>query len=277
MIISIASGKGGTGKTLVATNMAASLEEVELVDCDVEEPNSYLFFPDRVIKDSFDCTIPIPVIDEEKCTRCGTCSDFCAYNALAVFPSQVLVFPELCHGCGGCEIACPESAITERKRSIGKIYVAETGDVRLLWGELKPGEPMATPIIRAVKREVKTDLVLIDSPPGTACPVIEAVRDTDFCVLVTEPTPFGLYDLRIAVNVLKDMEIPCGVIVNRAGIGDRGVYRYCEEDNIPILMEIPFSREIAKLYSQGILFSREMPEWKEKFVNLVAKIEEMAR
>ncbi len=277
MIISIASGKGGTGKTLVATNMAASLEEVELADCDVEEPNSYLFFPDRVVKDSFDCTIPIPIIDEEKCTRCGICSDFCAYNALAVFPSQVLVFPELCHGCGGCEIACPENAITEGKRSIGKIYVAETGDVRLLWGELKLGEPMATPLIRAVKRVVKTDLVLIDSPPGTACPVIEAVRDTDFCVLVTEPTPFGLYDLRIAVNVLKEMEIPCGVIVNRAGIGDRGVYRYCEEDEIPILMEIPFSREIAGLYSQGILFSREMPEWKEKFVNLVAKIEEMVR
>jgi MinD superfamily P-loop ATPase len=277
MIISIASGKGGTGKTLVATNMAASLGKVELVDCDVEEPNSYLFFPDREIMENSDCTLSIPVIDDEKCTRCGICSDFCAYNALAVFPQEVLFFEGLCHGCGGCTIACPEDAITEGIRPIGKIYQAQAGNVGLIWGELNLGEIMATPLIREVKRKAKSDLVLIDSPPGTACPVIEAVRDSDFCVLVTEPTPFGLYDLSIAVKVLKEMEIPCGVIVNRSGIGDKKVYSYCEDKEIPLLMEIPFSRKIAELYSKGIIFSREMPEWRDRFVELEGRIEEMVR
>lgn len=277
MIISIASGKGGTGKTLVATNIAASIGEVELVDCDVEEPNSYLFFPDREMKESTDCTLPIPVIDDEKCTKCKICSDFCAYNALAVFPQQVLLFEGLCHGCGGCAIACPEDAITEGSRSIGKIYEAQAGNVGLIWGELNLGEAMATPLIRDVKKKAKSDLVLIDSPPGTACPVIEAVKDSDFCVLVTEPTPFGLYDLKIAVNVLKDMGIPCGVIVNRSGIGDKKIYSYCEEQEIPLLMEIPFSRKIAELYSRGIIFSREMPKWRDRFAELEGKIEEMVR
>jgi len=277
MIISIASGKGGTGKTLVATNIAASIGEVELVDCDVEEPNSFLFFPDREMKESVDCTLPIPIIDDEKCTKCRICSDFCAYNALAVFPQQVLLFEGLCHGCGGCAIACPEDAITEGTRPIGKIYEAQAGNVGLIWGELNLGEAMATPLIREAKRRAKSDHILIDSPPGTACPVIEAVRDSDFCVLVTEPTPFGLYDLSIAVEVLKDMEIPCGVIVNRAGIGDKKVYSYCEEQKIPLLMEIPFSRKIAELYSKGIIFSREMPEWRDRFVELERKIEEMVR
>ncbi|MHC1632130.1 MAG: ATP-binding protein [Methanotrichaceae archaeon] len=277
MIISIASGKGGTGKTLVATNMAASLGKVELVDCDVEEPNSYLFFPDREMIESVDCSLPIPIIDDEKCTRCGICSDFCAYNALAVFPKQVIFFEGLCHGCGGCAIACPEDAITEGSRFIGKIHKDRSGDISLLWGELNLGEIMATPLITGVKKQIKDDLVLIDSPPGTACPVIETVRRTDFCLLVTEPTPFGLYDLNIAVNVLKDMEIPCGVIVNRSGIGDKKIYSYCENRKIPILLEIPFSRKIAELYSKGIIFSKEMPEWKNSFVDLVRTIEELVK
>jgi len=275
MIISIASGKGGTGKTLVTTNLAASLKNAELVDCDVEEPNSYLFFPDLKITETSDCTLSIPIIDEEKCTRCRACSEFCAYNALAVFPQQVLFFEGLCHGCGGCAIACPEDAISEGSRTIGQVFRATEGDVNLLWGELNLGEAMATPLIRAVKKKAKGDLILIDSPPGTACPMIETVRDTDFCVLVTEPTPFGLYDLDIAVRVLKDMEIPCGVIVNRSGIGDRKVYDYCQKQNIPLLLEIPFSREIAELYSKGILFSRAIPSWKDEFANLISAIEEL--
>lgn len=275
MIISIASGKGGTGKTLVATNMAASLGEAELVDCDVEEPNSYLFFPDRDLVESADCRLPIPIIDDEKCTRCRICSEFCAYNALAVFPQEVLFFKELCHGCGGCAIACPEDAITEGSRAIGKIYKAQVGDLRLFWGELNLGEAMATPLIREAKKQASGDLILIDSPPGTACPMIESVEGSDFCVLVTEPTPFGLYDMNIAVNVLADMEIPCGVIVNRSGIGDREIYRYCERRDIPLLLEIPFSRKIAELYSWGLLFSREMPEWKDRFVSLADRIEEL--
>jgi MinD superfamily P-loop ATPase len=277
MMISVASGKGGTGKTLVTTNMAAAIGGVDLVDCDVEEPNSYLFFPDLEEKESSDCTVAIPLIDEERCTRCGQCSDFCAYNALAVFPQQVLLFQELCHGCGGCALLCPEGAISEGTRTIGKIHRARSGGVRLLWGELSVGEPMATPLIRSVKAEAKGDLVLIDSPPGTACPVIEAVRGSDFCLLVTEPTPFGLYDLSIAVQVVRGMEIPCGVVVNRSGIGDRGVYDYCERESIPILLEIPMKRQIAELTSRGVLFSSVMTEWQEKFVHLLGKIEEAAK
>ncbi|KQC14022.1 MAG: ATP-binding protein [Methanothrix sp.] len=277
MIISVASGKGGTGKTLVTTNLAASIGEVELVDCDVEEPNSYLFFPNREGETSSDCTVKIPVIDEDKCTRCGRCSEFCAYNALAVFPQDVLLFKELCHGCGGCVLICPEGAISEGTRPIGKIFRAGSGDVRLLWGELNVGEPMATPLIRSVKAEATGDLVLIDSPPGTACPVIEAVRGSDFCLLVTEPTPFGLYDLSIAVQVVREMEIPCGVVVNRSGMGDRGVYDYCEREEIPILLEIPMKREIAEFYSRGVLFSQEMTEWQERFAGLIARIEEAIR
>jgi len=277
MIISVASGKGGTGKTLVTTNLAASIGEVELVDCDVEEPNSKRFFPNREGETSSDCTVKIPVIDEDKCTGCGRCSEFCAYNALAVFPQDVLLFKELCHGCGGCVLICPEGAISEGTRPIGKIFRAGSGDVRLLWGELNVGEPMATPLIRSVKAEATGDLVLIDSPPGTACPVIEAVRGSDFCLLVTEPTPFGLYDLSIAVQVVREMEIPCGVVVNRSGMGDRGVYDYCEREEIPILLEIPMKREIAEFYSRGVLFSQEMTEWQERFAGLIARIEEAIR
>lgn len=277
MIISVASGKGGTGKTLVTTNLATSIGEVDLVDCDVEEPNSYLFFPDREEEASFDCTVAIPQIDKDKCTRCGKCSEFCAYNALAVFPQSVLLFKELCHGCGGCSLICPEGAISEGTRPIGKIFRSRSGDVRLLWGELNVGEPMATPLIRSVKAEAEGDLVLIDSPPGTACSVIETVRGSDFCLLVTEPTPFGLYDLSIAVQVVREMEIPCGVVVNRSGIGDQGVQKYCERENIPILLEIPMKREIAELYSRGVLFSRVMTEWQERFIGLLARIEEEIR
>jgi len=274
MIISVASGKGGTGKTLVTTNLAASIGEVELVDCDVEEPNSYLFFPDREGETSSDCTVKIPAINEDKCTRCGRCSEFCAYNALAVFPQDVLLFKELCHGCGGCALLCPEGAISEGSRSIGRIHRGRSGEVRLLWGELFVGEPMATPLIRAVKAEARGDLVLVDSPPGTACPVIEAVRGSDFCLLVTEPTPFGLYDLSIAVQVVRGMDIPCGVVVNRSGIGDRGVYDYCKKESIPILLEIPMKREIAELYSRGVLFTTAMAEWRDKFVLLLERIAE---
>lgn len=255
--------------------MAASVGEVELLDCDVEEPNSYLFFPDRDGETSFDCKVMIPKIDQDKCTRCGKCSEFCAYNALAVFPQDLLLFKELCHGCGGCAMVCPEGAISEGARTIGKIFRARSGEVALLWGELSVGEPMATPLIRSVKAEARGDLVLIDSPPGTACPVIEAVRGSDFCLLVTEPTPFGLYDLSIAVQVVREMEIPCGVVVNRSGIGDRGVYDYCDREKIPILLEIPMERKIAELYSRGLLFSREMTEWQERFAGLLVRIEEV--
>jgi MinD superfamily P-loop ATPase len=276
LIISIASGKGGTGKTLVATSIASSLGSgVELVDCDVEEPNSYLFFPKRIKEKSEKFSLPVPVIDEEKCKRCGICSDFCAYNALAVFPQEVLLFKELCHGCGGCTLACPEQAISEGKRSIGSINRAKASDINLLWGELNIGEPMASPLIRAVKKEASADLVIIDSPPGTACPMMEAALGSDFCLLVTEPTPFGLYDLNLAACVLEKMNIPCGILLNKSGSWDAAIYNYSEEKDLPVLMEIPMDRKIAELYSRGIIFIDQMPEWRDRFIELIEGIEEI--
>jgi len=274
MKISVASGKGGTGKTLVATSLAASLDKVQLVDCDVEEPNAYLFFPKRELLERSECNVMVPTVDEEKCNRCGTCSSLCAYHALAVLPQTVLVFPELCHGCGLCALACPEKAISVGTRSIGEIFRAKSDGTDLIWGELKLGEARTTPLIRAVKEKARGDLIIIDSPPGTSCPMVEAVRGSDFCLLVTEPTPFGLYDLDIALKVLEKMKIPHGILVNKSGLGDRSVYDYAKKRKIPILMEIPLSRKIAELYSRGAIFVLEMPQWQEHFINLFKDISE---
>jgi MinD superfamily P-loop ATPase len=276
LIISIASGKGGTGKTLVATSLAASLDRVQLVDCDVEEPNAYLFFSDREQIEKTECHVPVPVVDEAKCTHCGTCSDICAYHALAALPSQVLIFPELCHGCGGCILACPEKAISEGSRSVGEIFRARFGKTEIIWGELRLGEARTTPLIRAVKGMAKGSLTIVDCPPGTSCSMVEAVLGSDFCLLVTEPTPFGLYDLDIALKVLEKMNIPRGVLVNKSGIGDKKVYQYLEKRGIPLLMEIPMERRIAELYSRGTIFVQEMPEWKARFRDLLENIKELA-
>jgi len=264
LIITIASGKGGTGKTTVAVNMALSLENVQLLDCDVEEPNSHILLQPTIheIKPVF---TKIPVISEELCDYCGKCSKFCAYNALFVAPKTVMVFPELCHSCGGCELVCPKNAITEKERQIGIIKKGEARGVEIVYGELNVGEAMAVPLIRAVKNQMKSDrTVLIDAPPGTACSLVASVHKTDYCILVTEPTPFGLYDLKITVQVLKELGVPMGVVINRAGIGDRKVHEYCEKEGIPLLLEIPFDKKIAELYSRGVPFVTEMPEWKEK-------------
>jgi MinD superfamily P-loop ATPase len=276
MKVSIASGKGGTGKTLVATSLAASMSNgrVELADCDVEEPNAYLFYPERELIDKTDFSVPVPVVDEERCSHCGECAKLCAFHALAVFPGQVLVFPELCSGCGGCALACPENAISAGSRPVGTIYRARDGPVDLIWGELRLSEARATPLIRAVKDMAKGDRVIVDSPPGTSCPMVETVRGSDFCLLVTEPTPFGLYDLDIAIDVLETMDIPHGVLINKSGIGDRSMYDYLQRKDIPLLMEIPMSRRIAELYSRGTIFVHEMPEWKERFSQLWDKIAE---
>lgn len=278
MILSIASGKGGTGKTLVATSLASSLlkGKTVLADCDVEEPNAYLFFPDQELVDETVFSVPVPNVDEEKCSHCGDCARFCAYHALAVFPAKVLVFPELCSGCGGCVLACPEKAISEGCRPVGTIYQAKSGSVDLVWGELNLGEARATPLIRAVKKQAKGERVIVDCPPGTSCPMVEAVRGSDFCLLVTEPTPFGLYDLDIALRVLKILNIPHGVLINKSGIDDPSMYKYLEKREVPLLMQIPMSRRIAELYSRGTVFVSEMPEWKEKFRQLWEQIAEMA-
>ena len=277
MKISIASGKGGTGKTLVATSLAVSLADRNKViaDCDVEEPNVHLFFPQKNLLARIECKVSVPVIDEAKCTHCGTCSDTCAYHALAVLPQTVLIFPELCHGCGGCTLACPEKAISESYRSVGEIFRARKGGLEIVWGELKLGEARSTSLIHGVKDLAKGDVVIVDCPPGTSCSMVESVRGTDFCLLVTEPTPFGLYDLDLALKVLAKMNIPRGVLVNKSGIGNRKIYEYLEKRKIPLLLEIPMSREIAELYSRGIIFVEQMPEWKGRFAALAGKIEEM--
>ncbi len=276
MIVAVASGKGGTGKTSVAVNMALSIGTVQFLDCDVEEPNAHLLLHPEISREE-PVYLPVPVINEELCDYCGKCAEFCPNNAIFVSLEKVLVFPELCYSCGGCAIVCPRKAISEEQRRIGTLKLGSARDLELVYGELEVGEPMAVPVIKEVKRRIKKDRpVILDSPPGTSCPVIETVKGSDFCVLVTEPTPFGLHDLKITVQVLKDMKIPFGVIVNRAGIGDKKVYEYCEEKNIPILLEIPYQRKIAELYSRGIPFSLEMPEWKEKFQTLFNQVRKLA-
>jgi len=265
LIITVASGKGGTGKTTVAVNMALSLENVQLLDCDVEEPNAHILLQ-PTIREIRPVTTKFPIISEELCIYCGKCSKFCAYNSLFVAPKIVMVFPELCHSCGGCALVCPKNAITEKERQIGIIKKGEANGVEIVYGELNVGEAMAVPLIKAVKNQTKKDkTVIIDAPPGTACSLVASVHKTDFCILVTEPTPFGLHDLKITVQVLKNLGVPMGVIVNRAGLGDRKVYEYCEKEDIPLLMEIPFDKKIAELYSRGVPFVTQMHERKEKF------------
>lgn len=272
MIVTVASGKGGTGKTSVAVNMALSIGPTQLLDCDVEEPNAYLFLHPKLIRTEQVYTL-IPKISEDLCDYCDKCSKFCQYNAIFTFKEKILVFPEICHSCGGCTIVCPQKAITEEKHVIGTLKFASAYDLVLVYGELEVGKPMAVPVIKAVKKQIdKERNVIIDSPPGTSCPFVETVRGSDFCVLVTEPTPFGLHDLKIAVSVLRKMAVPFGVIVNRAGIGDRKVYDYCKQKNIPVLLEIPCLRKIAELYSSGTPFIFGLPEWKTKFQELFNEI-----
>ncbi len=271
MVISIASGKGGTGKTIVATSLALYLSKGEIetgfLDCDVEEPNSALLLK-PVINETQTVGIPVPVIDSKKCTYCGECAEVCAYHAIAVAKENVLVFPELCHGCGGCALFCPEEAISEVNRDIGVVEKGNAGEIKFIQGRLNIGEPMAVPLIREVKRrgtEGNDRVIIIDVPPGTSCPVIEAVRESDFVILVTEPTPFGLNDLKLAVETVKKLDIDFGVVINRSDIGDKKVENYCKDENIPILVEIPYSRDIAVLYSYGVSMVTEGEKYREIF------------
>jgi len=274
VIISIASGKGGTGKTTVATNLALSLEKVQFIDCDVEEPNANIFF-NAEIKEQEDVTVEIPKVDTEKCDYCGKCSEFCAYNALAVVPSKVLFFPELCHSCRGCGLVCPQNAIDWMERPVGKIEHGVSNGVDFYHGLLDVGEIQAIPVIKALKKKIDKDKnVILDAPPGTSCPVIETVGCSDYCILVTEPTPFGLHDLKLAVDVVRHLGIPFGVIINRDGIGDKKVELYCQTKKIPILMKILHSEEIARLYSDGIPFVNELTSWRDEFKKLFNQIAE---
>jgi len=274
MIISIASGKGGTGKTTVATNLALSIGKAQFIDCDVEEPNANIFLKTK-IKEHEDVSVSIPKINKIKCNFCGKCSEFCVYNALAVVPSKVLVFPELCHSCGGCELVCPKDAVSWNKRVIGRIEHGQAGDIDFYHGLLNVGEMQAVPVIKALKRKVdKSKHVIIDVSPGTSCPVIESISGSDYCILVTEPTPFGLHDLKLAVDVVRHMYIPFGVIINRDGVGDKKVELYCQNEKIPVLLKIPERKKTAYLYSKGIALASETHEWHEMFGIVFNRIQE---
>lgn len=279
--IAIASGKGGTGKTLISTNLFDALQQsgefVKLIDCDAEEPNAMIFFEGNQPK-VYEVTQKVPVINQDKCTYCGKCHDYCNYNAIFILPPSkfIKVIEELCHDCGACLVACDFEAITEKDVSIGKVsnyYLTEKSSI--IEARMNVGVFSPVDIVKAAIKEAGDDnIIIMDSPPGTSCPFIQTVSRADFVVLVTEPTPFGLSDLKQSVETLKTMNIQYGVIINRAGMGDRHIYSYLEDENIPLLMEIPFDKEIALKYSRAELITINNSEWKSKLISMFELINE---
>ncbi len=275
MQLTIASGKGGTGKTTVAVNLALAAgnkQRVHFVDADVEEPNAHLF-----LKPALNYTkqvgIPVPQVNQELCTGCGKCAQICEFNAIAAAGKTVITFPELCHGCGGCTYFCPEGAITEISREIGTLEAGQAENIDFMHGRLNPGEALSPPLIKALKDKINTSsTAIIDAPPGTSCPVVEAVSGCDFCLLVTEPTPFGLNDLGLSVQMLRKLDIPCGVVINRSDMGDKGVESYCQQEGIPVLAKIPWNRELARLYGRGETVVPHSRAWKTTFSELWEKV-----
>ncbi len=279
--IAVASGKGGTGKTTVAVNLAAALAAAETavayVDCDVEEPNGHLFLSPTDLRREV-VTVQVPEVDPRRCNLCGACGSACRFSAILALPEEVLTFPQLCHSCGGCVIACPERAIREVPRAVGVVEEGCAGSVAFVHGKLDVGVPMAPPVIRAVLDAAPTDrVVVMDAPPGTSCPVMAAVRDADVVLLVTEPTPFGLNDLKLAVSMVRALGVPLGVVVNRVGIGDESVRSYCARESIPVLMEIPNDRGVAEAYSRGGLALQVLPDSHQQLMALYARLCETAR
>jgi len=278
MIISIASGKGGTGKTTVAVNLATAIgSDVQLLDCDVEEPNSHLFI-NPVFEKTITVTTPVPEVDEKKCNLCGKCNEICQFKAIIVIADiTVMTFPELCHSCEGCEKVCPENAIQETSRELGIIQKGYRNGIEFVHGKLRVGEAMSPPLIVKVRSFAKPDkFTIIDAPPGTSCPVIASMKDTDFILLVTEPTPFGLHDLKLAVGAVKMLKIPCGLVINRSDVGDNKVKDFAKKEGIPVLLEIPFDRNIAEAYSTGDMIVEKLPGFKEKFLTLYDNIKNIA-
>jgi len=274
MIITVASGKGGTGKTTIAVSLALSIgKNIQLLDSDVEEPNTHIFIKPKINKTE-NVSIKVPQVDLEKCNFCGKCSSVCAFNAIAVVPWTVNIFTELCHSCGACKYFCPNDAIVEIDKPIGLIEIGEKNEIDFIQGELNVGQAMPTPIIKAIKKHIDHNKhTIIDAPPGTSCSMVHSVINSNYCVLVTEPTPFGLNDLKLAVDVLMKLKIPCGVIINRCDIGNSEVEKYCQKQDIRILMKIPFSRKIAESYSLGEPLIEALPEYKKAFQKIFIAIE----
>lgn len=278
MIITVAAGKGGTGKTLLATSLSLAAQEawpgqVQLLDMDVEEPNAHLMLRPE-IEQEWPVEIPVPRVDLDLCVRCGRCAQVCERTALAVVRQAVLTFPHLCSGCGACAYVCPRGAITEQPRRVGTVRRGRTPEgIEFGAGEVEVGTESATPVTRAVKRLVGEHLwCLVDAPPGTACPMQETVDDSDYCILITEPTPFGLSDLRLAVETCRNLDVPCGVVLNRHGSGFLGVEQYCEHEGLPVLMTIPQDRAIAEAYAVGRTLVAAQPEWKDRLLELLEDV-----
>jgi len=278
MKIAIASGKGGTGKTTVATNLAwvaaRAGRDALLVDCDVEEPNCHLFL-NPTIERTDAVSVEIPVVDESRCDGCGKCAQVCRFGAIISLQTKPLTFPDLCHSCAGCWLLCPQKAIAPQPMSIGEIDRGRSNGLELVSGRLNIGQIRSAPLIARLKDSVReAELILFDASPGTACPVVETLRNVDFVLLVTEPTPFGLNDLRLAVELVRILNRPMAVAINRDGIGDDGVESYCDKEGIEILERIPDDRRIAEIYSRGGLVAKELPEYQKCFSSLLEKLEE---
>lgn len=279
MKLAIASGKGGTGKSMVAANLAYTLsrtEPVTLVDCDVEEPNLHLFFPAPAT--TTEVTVPVPVVDETACQHCGLCEGFCQFGAMTVLSNRVLFFPELCHSCGGCTLVCPNDAICEVPKRIGTTTISTPlPNLKLISGMLETGNPHAVPIIRAAKKLAVSDpLVICDTAPGTSCPVVETLDGCDACILVTESTPFGLHDLRLAVDMAARLGVPIGIVINRSDGKDQATLEFCTDQDLEVMMTIPFEREIAAIQNRGDLLCRVQPEWQRAFTALLIKCKALA-
>ena len=280
MKITVLSGKGGTGKTTISTNLSWILSEkmkVQLLDTDVEEPNTHLFF-NIEFQEEIPVNIMIPVVDKDKCILCGECAKVCQFGAIAVFPKAVMVFENLCHGCGACSLICPTKAIDEKPKRIGVIRLGRiNGNLLYGMGLMDLGEPSGVGIIRELKKRMddSADVVIIDAPPGTSCPVVESLRGTDFAILVTESSPFGLHDLRMAVEVVRTMEIPMGVVLNKYDSSFREMDEYIEREGLKVLMRIPFDKKIAYHYSKGELFTKYISGWRDKFWRMYEEIKEM--
>jgi len=272
MKIAIASGKGGTGKTTIATNLARSIARtgntVQYLDCDVEEPNGHIFLKPQTERTQ-PVTIGVPEVDEEKCNGCGKCGELCQYSAIICLKDKAMTFEQLCHSCGGCMLVCPTGAITEKPKEIGFVESGMAKGVHFGQGRLKIGDIHTPPLIKAVKAEALAEgVVIIDAPPGTSCPVIEAVKGTNFILLVTEPTPFGLNDLKLAVGMVRELDIPFAVVVNRSEPDEQMTRQYCRDENIDIILEIPDDRQIAEAYSVGKMMVDVLPEYREEFLSL---------
>lgn len=281
MVIAIAGGKGGAGKTTVAVNLAVAFgargRAVQLLDCDVEEPNCHLFLKPNIERRTA-VTVLTPRVDRDKCDLCGTCARVCAFGAIACLKNDVVVFPELCHACGGCALLCPKEAIVEQPREVGTIAEGCAGSIRFAGGTLRVGEPRATPVIAALRQRIdRGRVVVLDVPPGTSCPVVESVKDVDLVVLVAEPTPFGLNDLTLIVEAMSELGLPMGVVVNRVGIGDDRVQEFAGQRGIPVLAEIPDSRQVAVQQARGRVVFHAVPELAAVLQTLAATLEEQVQ